>query len=145
MSLKRRLARQEKAAGEVLRRHPLARIIPLNERAPMTLAQWRRLAELHGKAMKLFRERLRAGARLLTCHPDKEEEEEALLLSGAEVYVSESDAWDLLTGADRQEFERLLMLWWDAHKARFLEGMILQYGQYMSEEEKADLRMRVRA
>lgn len=145
MGLKKRLARQEKAAEEVLRRHPLARVIPLNERAPLTLAQWKRLAELHDEAMMLFRERLRAGARLLTCHPDNAERERALLLSGAEVFVDGSEAWALLTGTHRREFERLLMLWWDAHKARFLERMLREYGRDLSEEEKADLRIRIHA
>lgn len=144
MSLKKRLARQEKAQEEVLRRHPYSRIIPLEERAPLTLAQWARLAELYDKARRLLRERLRAGARLLTCHPDKTEEEEALLLSGAEVYTSESEACDLLTGTDRADFERLLYLWFDAHKARFVEEFLEGQGRHLSENEKAELRTMVR-
>lgn len=145
MSLKKRLARQEKAREAVLTCHPFNRTIPVRHRAPLSLAQWWRLAELYNVAMSLLKERRRAGARLLTCHPGKAEEEEALLLSGSEVYADDCQAFDLLASADQRECERLLFVWWDANKVSLLERYLSRDGRDLPEEDKAALRLMARA
>ncbi len=146
MKLTPRAAKLEKQAEARLARHPLTRIIPVNERAPLTLGEWSRLAELYDLALSLLKERLKAGARLLTGHPSLVEEEEALLLSGAECFADDCEAFDLLEGAERVEVHRLMVLkWWNTHRVRLLEEYLAGPGSAMPDEMKAEMRLAGRA
>lgn len=143
-SLKSRLAKQEQEAEKALSRHPLGAIIPVTERAPLTLAEWHRLAELHDEAMARFRARIKGGTRLLTGRPEHADREEELLLSGADVFVDESEAFNLLAGESATEATRLILKWWEHRRAEILEAYLSGPGLEMPERMKAEMRLTAR-